>query len=226
VRGLGLWLVIPAVLLVLCGQPTSPASFGTPSPASSARLESPVTHGWNSYHSQKWGYTINYPASWYDLGNLGAPDKEQYFANRKDIGLPMGMGADGVFFNLSVLSGQCRAAPPGDIDGTAQLTVEGQPITRVTGFLGPPRSEVFWASDASVPKGTNCFAFAFVFGGKAARDANLRITDQMISSFTTSQFRDAVTRISCRCGYPGGCEPTFAGKCGFRLPPWPLPPRC
>jgi hypothetical protein len=96
------------------------------------------------------------------------------------------MGADGVFFNLSVLSGQCRAAPPGDIDGTAQLTVEGQPVTRVTGFLGPPRSEVFWGSYASVPKGTNCFAFAFVFGGKAARDANLRITDQMISSFTTS----------------------------------------
>jgi hypothetical protein len=164
-----------------CEHAPTPVSFGTPSPASSARL---VTPGWNSYHSQKWGYTIGYPASWYELGNLGAPDTEQYFANRKDIRQPMGMGADGVFVAVSMVSGQCRAVPPGSVDGTAQLMVDGHPVTRVTGLLGQP--EAYWSSYASVPKGANCFAFAFIFGSKTARDANLQITDQMLTSFTTS----------------------------------------
>ncbi len=186
-RALGLWLVLSAALLLSCGQPGSPASPETSSPASSTRLESPpATAGWNSYHNQKWGYAINYPPSWYDLGDLGAPDTERYFANRKDIRSPMGIGADGILFSLSMLSGGCRGAPPGDIDGSARLMVDGQFVTRVTGLLGPPRSEAFWSSYSSVPKGTNCYAFVFTFGGKATRDANLQITDQMVGSFTTS----------------------------------------
>ena len=142
--------------------------------------------GWRGYHSEKWGYTIDYPASWFDLGNLGAPDTEKYFANRKDIGSPMGMGADGVLFSLSRLTGQCRAAPPGNVDGAAQLTVDGQAVTRITGLLGPPQQERFWSAYTAIPKGADCFALWFNFGSKGARDANLRTVDQVITSFTTS----------------------------------------
>jgi hypothetical protein len=141
---------------------------------------------WSSYHSEKLGYTIDYPASWYDLGNLGAPDTEMYFADEKSIGSPIGMDSHGVFFALSTVTGACRAAPPGKVDATAQLNVDGRTVTRVSGFLGPPQSEVYWGSYASLPKGANCFGFAFFFGSKSTRDANLRITDQIIGSFTTS----------------------------------------
>ena len=122
----------------------------------------------------------------YDLGNLGAPDTEKYFANQKNIGSPIGMDSQGVFFALSTVTGSCRTAPPGNVDATAQVSVDGQTVTRVSGFLGPPQSEVYWGSYASIPKGTNCFRFAFFFGSQSTRDANLRITDQIISSFTTS----------------------------------------
>jgi hypothetical protein len=141
---------------------------------------------WNSYHSERWGYTVDYPATWYDLGTLGAPDTEKYFANEKSIGSPIGMDSQGVLFVLSTVTGSCRAAPPGKVDATAQLDVDGQIVPRVSGFLGPPQSEVYWGSYASIPKGTNCFGFAFVFGSQSTRDANLRITDQIISSFTAS----------------------------------------
>lgn len=141
---------------------------------------------WNGYHSEKWGYTVDYPATWYDLPNLGAPGTEKYFANEKHIGSPIGMDGGGVFFALSTVTGSCRAAPPGDIDHTAQLTVDGQTVTRVSGFLGPQQSEVYWGSYASVPKGDRCFGFAFIFGSKPARDSNLRISDEIITSFTAS----------------------------------------
>jgi hypothetical protein len=141
---------------------------------------------WNAYHSSISGYTIDYPAAWYDLGNLGAPDTERYFANDKTIGSPIGMDSQGVMLALSTETGSCRVPPPGTVDDTAQLTVDSQTVTRISGFLGPPQSEVYWGSYASVPKGTNCFGFAFIFGSKSARDANLRITDLIISSFTTS----------------------------------------
>ena len=140
---------------------------------------------WKGYHSDAWSYTIDYPAGWYEVPNSGAPDTEKYFANEKNIGSPIGMDSQGVFFALSRLSGSCRAAPPGRADDTAQLTVNGQTVTRTSGFLGARQSEVAWGSYATVPKGTSCFGFAFVFGSKEARDANLRVTDQIISSFTT-----------------------------------------
>jgi len=141
---------------------------------------------WNGYHSDRWGYTFDYPASWYDLSNLGAPDTEKYFANEKDIGSPIGMDSAGAFLALGTVAGSCRPAPPGNVDNTAQLTANGQTVTRVSGFLGPPQSEIFWSAYASVPNGSNCFGFAFIFGSKSARDSNLRTSDEIISSFTTS----------------------------------------
>jgi len=141
---------------------------------------------WSSYHSEKWGYTIDYPATWYDLGKLGGPDTETYFANEKNVGSPIGMDSQGVFFALGTVAGSCPAAPPGNVDSTAQLTVDGQTVTRISGFLGPAQSEAYWGSYASISKATNCFGFAFVFGSKSTRDANIRIADQIIGSFTTS----------------------------------------
>lgn len=141
---------------------------------------------WCSISIDQWGYTLDYPASWYNLSNLGAPDTEKDFANEEDLGSPIGMHSAGAFFALSTVAGSCRPAPPGNVDNTAQLTVNGQTVTRVSGFLGQPQSDVFWSSYASVPSGSNCFGFAFIFGSKSARYSNLRTSDEIISSFTTS----------------------------------------
>jgi len=140
---------------------------------------------WSAYRSDKDGYKLDYPASWYALSNLGAPDSERYFANAKNIGSPIGMDSSGALFALSVLTGPCRTAPPGSVDSTVKLTVDGQTATRVSGFMGPPQSEAFWSSYVSLPSGSRCFQFAFVFGSKSARDANLVITDQIVTSFST-----------------------------------------
>ena len=95
------------------------------------------------------------------------------------------MDSSGALFALSVLTGPCRTAPPGSVDSTVKLTVDGQTATRVSGFMGPPQSEAFWSSYVSLPSGSRCFQFAFVFGSKSARDANLVITDQIVTSFST-----------------------------------------
>ena len=141
---------------------------------------------WTGYHSAKWGYTIDYPSSWFDLPDLAAPDTDKYFANEKDLGSPIGMDSPGVFFAVSRVAGSCRPIPPGNVDDTAHLTVAGQTITRVSGYLGHAQSEAFWSSYASIPSGANCFALVAAFGSKAARDANLHVADLIITSFTTS----------------------------------------
>jgi hypothetical protein len=74
----------------------------------------------------------------------------------------------------------------GKVDGTTELVVDGQFVTRVTGFFGPPAGEIYWGADAAIPKATYCFNFEFFFGTKTTRDLNLSVTDQVITSFTTS----------------------------------------
>jgi hypothetical protein len=169
VRTAGLWLAVAAALLASCSS--------TPGQAS---------RSWNHYHSEKWGYSIEYPPGWFELPNYGAPDTEKYFGNEKDMGSPISIDARAVLLSLSTLTAGCRVTPTGNIDGTARLKVNGQTVTRVTGFLGGSQSEAYWSSQASIPNGTVCFGFAFVFGNKSTRDANLPITDQLITSFTTS----------------------------------------
>jgi hypothetical protein len=144
---------------------------------------------WTSYRSDRSGYTVDYPASWYALGTLGAPDSNRYFANRADVSSPLGMDAGGAFLRINADTGPCVAPPRVAVDGTAQLRVGGQSVARITGFVGSAQNadgEGFWAAYADVPVTGGCFEISFIFGGKAARDANLRTADQIVGSFTTA----------------------------------------
>jgi hypothetical protein len=169
--------VVVLVLLASCGG-------GAPAPAQSE--STPSAAGWTTYHSPKWGYSLAYPPGWFELPNNGAPDTETYFGNEPNIGSPLAMNKDGIFFDVSVATGSCRPAPSGTVDDTAQLHVDGQTVTRVSGLFGPAQSEAFWSSYAALAKGARCFGFDVIFGGKPARDKNVHLTDQMISSFRTS----------------------------------------
>jgi hypothetical protein len=129
---------------------------------------------------------VDYPATWYDIPNFGAPDTDKYFANEKDVGSPIALDQAGLFVVVVADAGSCRSTPPGTVDGTAQLKAGGKTVTRVTGFLGPPQGDADWQAFASVPGGAHCFSLEFFFGSKAARDANLPTTDQVITTFRTS----------------------------------------
>ena len=186
-------LVAVLLLEAACssGQVSSVGPSPTPPATASASVEVPSPgatpsgprFGWNRIHSDKWGYTLDYPAAWYDQGTLGAPDSERYFANRKSIGAPINMGTTGLFVSLSRIQGACPGAPIGTVDKTKQLTVGDRAVTRVSGRLGG--AEAYWSAYAGVPDATVCYNFAFIFGSKATRDANLQIVDEMVSSFRT-----------------------------------------
>src|SRR3979409_1892840 len=106
---MGLRFAVAAVLVTSCVTAGNP---GAPS----------TNRSWHHFHSEQLGYSVDYPPDWYDLPNQGAPETEKYFGSKKDIGAPLGMQADEVLLSLSTLNGGGRAAPPGNVDGTAQLT--------------------------------------------------------------------------------------------------------
>jgi hypothetical protein len=114
---------------------------------------------------------------------MGAPDTEQYFSN-ENAGSPLSLSSAGVFLSLSVGVAPCRPLLSSfRVDGQATLTVGGQKVARTIGYIAPLNSESGWGIAASLAHGGDCYAFNFITTTQTARDANLNIADQMITSF-------------------------------------------
>ena len=166
-----------------------------PSPSPPAAASSSSCHaqanpapsaGWLTFSSASWCYSVAYPAAWYDLSTLGAPDTEQYFSNEK-VGAPLSLTGAGIFLGLSAVPGECPT--PGAyyrVDGQAALDVDGQAVSRTYGYLAPPQSETAWMIYAAIPHGATCYTFRFITLAQAARDHNVAIADKMIASFRSS----------------------------------------
>ena len=195
-------LLLTAVL-VGCGAPvataTSPSSqrtastttaiatpTTTPSPHScSGEAATPrASPGWITYSSLAWCFALDYPASWYDLPNLGAPHTDKYFSN-EDVGGPLYLTAAGIFLVVSITHGDCPAAWMKNyrIDGESTLIVAGTPVRRTYGFLAPPQSESGWIIHAAVARSSNCYTIEFITLSRSARDSNLATADRIITSF-------------------------------------------
>ncbi len=169
---------------------SSPTPASTPSPEipspSPCAGEAPAAHpspGWLTYSSTEWCYSVDYPASWYDLPNFGAPDTEKYFSN-ENAGSPLQLTNEGIFLSISVRSAPCWPVPVYyRIDGEAVLTVAGQTVTRTYGYLAPSGAENAWTIHAAIAHGSNCYAFDYITVTQSARDKNLSTADQMITTF-------------------------------------------
>lgn len=59
------------------------------------------TADWNKYSNSKYGYSIKYPKTWFNLPNYGAPDTDKYFSN-KNVGAPLEMGSDGIWITITI----------------------------------------------------------------------------------------------------------------------------
>src|SRR5260370_38581093 len=103
---------------------------------------------WSSYHSEKWGYTIDYPATWYDLGKLGGPDTETYFANEKNVGSPIGMDSQGAFFAHGTWANTSPGAPPDNVDATAPSAHDAPRGPRIIALLQREHPQACAASRA------------------------------------------------------------------------------
>lgn len=141
----------------------------------------PPPAGWMRYTHPKWGYALWYPSTWFELDSFGPRDTAKYFANER-VGAPLELDAKGIWLTISVADGACPA-PPSPASGQKQVLVGGQPVTRTSGHSAPPAGEGAWTIGADVPESAKCFSFRYMASTQEARDANLDIADQMISSF-------------------------------------------
>jgi hypothetical protein len=165
--------------------------------------------GWLTYSSSKWGYSVDYPGNWCNLGSGGAPDTELYFSNEK-VDNPKYLSSSGIFLSLSVVAGACPTPSPAErIDGQGIVKVAGQNVSRTYGY-GPGGTEPpYWIIRAAVAQGSNCYTFRFISLAPKARDDNLLIADRMITSFIFTSSRTAspvallpVTEPGFKCKVP------------------------
>lgn len=112
----GLLGAILGLNLAACGaapgvSPPIGSGTRTASPHSASPSLSP---GYKTYRSPKWLYSLEYPATWYDLPVFQGPDLEtmKSFSN-ENTGSPEGMDDNGVFLTITVDSTASKPCAPG-----------------------------------------------------------------------------------------------------------------
>jgi hypothetical protein len=189
-RGL---LVALALALVSCGSAQSTGSpnasvspSATPSPTNTPSPSHTARPGWKTYVSTRWGYSIDYPADWFDLDNFGAPDTEKYFSNEK-VGAPLEMTAHGVWETMEVQPNSTGSCPPSYVAKyvvrQSPTTVDNISATRYVINQTPSGGEAGYLIGIWVMHGGSCYSIQFLSSIPATRDANADVADQTISSF-------------------------------------------
>ena len=181
--------MIVGLLLVSCGgsqsttsrnATTSVSPSATPSPSHMAQL------GWKTYVSARWGYSIDYPTSWYDVPNHGAPDTQKYFSN-EDVGAPLQMSASGVYETITIGQNQTEPCAPSWASRMAirqyPITLDGVSTTRYVVNFTPSGTEASYLVGVWVGHSGSCYGITFQSKNPSARDANIDVADQAIASF-------------------------------------------
>ena len=156
------------------------ASSATPSPSGTAQV------AWKTYVSARWGYSIAYPANWYDLPNSGAPDTQKYFSS-ENVGAPLLMSSRGVWETIEVQPYSAASCPASYVTSSAArqspITVDGVATTRYVINMTPSGAEASYGIGVWVKDGASCYSIQFDSPTASTRDANAGIDDQAIASF-------------------------------------------
>lgn len=173
---------------VATSTPTA-SSATTPTGGPSASPSSDPTAGWSTFASARWGYSIKYPKDWLDLPNSGAPDNEKYFAN-ENVGGPDYMGANGIFFAISVypLPGNVDLGQPQNADQCLQHDIRGITVVRqapvnVDGVNAAMKSFALQGSPIiaiNLIRGGTCYWFTYIFHSMQLRDATEPVVQTML----------------------------------------------
>lgn len=177
------------LVLMSCGGGQSAAS-GSPTASVAATATPSVSHtaapGWKTYSSVRWGYSIDYPTSWYDLPNHGAPDTQKYFSN-ETVGAPLQMSASGVWETIDVEPNQSEPCTPPWASSMAvrqsPITLDGVSTTRYVVNFTPSGTEASYMVGVWDGHGGRCYGITFQSNNPSARDANIDVDDQAIASF-------------------------------------------
>lgn len=164
----------------------SPAPSLTPSAKPSPLPTPAVPAGWKAYTSLQWGYAIAYPASWYNLPNLGAPDTDKYFSN-EIVGAPLGMSSNGLWAMVRITSSTCPgptwaamkpagsyAVSMGDQHGTAYSVDPDLSI--------PGGRDLWYGVSMGVPRSGGCTFLVVETLNQATRDASIPLALQWMGT--------------------------------------------
>src|SRR5690349_21654018 len=164
-------------MLLGCG---SQASGSPNSPSHTAQP------GWKTYVSTRWGYSVDYPADWYNLPNFGAPDTSKYFSN-ENVGAPVLMSSRGVWETIEVQPNSTGSCPPSIVSTyvirKSPTTVDGVATTRYVSNVTPSGTEPAYTIGVWVTHSGSCYSLQFVSMTPSTRDASSAVTDQTIASF-------------------------------------------
>lgn len=188
-----LWPVVIAIAMLsaasmACGQADVGTAVDTgTTPASGTRTSpSPMptgdeTAGWLTYISPVSGYTLKYPASWFDLG--GQDDQQGHDFSSENVGSPYAMSDTGIhFYVLSTHAAEVdcpktNVSGPGTLVSQTPVTIGGYPGSRYV------FNEDFFDVVVNVWHG-RCFDLWFGTKTEGARTGNGHVIDLIISHFS------------------------------------------
>jgi hypothetical protein len=177
-RGIRLLAVLVLVLAAACGRaPTAgdvaSAARVTPSapPSSPATPKGPdQTVNWKTYASPKWGYTLRYPETWFEIDFQTLPDSQKYFTNQKGAGAPIELRGDGFLMWITTTNRTGKACQLRDLNGTIERQVDVI-ADGVPSKLNVLSQDIYAGLIMNLERQGYCYSFGFVFRTKLARDA-------------------------------------------------------
>ena len=185
-RVLSFWSISACLLtLVACSHAAAPlASNETPTPTVASRSASPTATAteFKTYTSAKWGWSIDYPASWFDLANFGAPDTDKYFAT-ENVGAPLAMtNNNGLWLTIRRFAESCQVEYPGDVAERSSIVVDGAHTEYIV--REPARnSDDMWSASISLYSGGHCYNIGTLAYSRGVLDRNTQLLQQIYKTF-------------------------------------------
>lgn len=151
---------------------------------------------WRAYRNTNYGYTINFPGSWYDLPNVNAPDTYAYFSNQGQTA-PMDSRPGGIFV---IIDGKRKnqdlqtlfSTPVGNVmthnnevlTKLQELSINGNQAVQYSSETAPgAETEHTYSINYLVKHQDQVFNIAFVIYSKTISAIDEQTIDVMAKSF-------------------------------------------